>query len=322
MFWDGRVSGTAATGFSTPAGASLPAGLNNALAAQAMMPVTSRAEMRGIAGDMAVDLSLNELAMLDDTAFTAIWQGIMQRVLSYPAYVTKFNTAYSLVPTNQLGFQHAANAIAAFEVATWTKVNTPFDHYLAGDDAALSEAAKRGGLLFYGRAICSSCHSGSLFTNQQFVNIGVPQLGPGMTTGTSPEAPLDFGHGRVSGNASERFQFRVPPLRNVELTAPYMHDGAYTTLAAAVKHYRNPPGAQDGYDVTQLPANLQGRVLLDPATKAAVLSTLDVRMQAPISLSDAEVQDIVEFLKSLTDPTALDQSAEVPATVPSGLPVN
>src|SRR5439155_10431991 len=126
-------------------------------------------------------------------------------------------------------FEHAANAIAAFEVETFTKTNSAFDRYLARDDNALSVDAKRGALLFFGKARCSSCHNGPTLGGQSFASSAVPQLGPG--TGTA--APLDAGRGdpAVSGvPQTPRFFFRIPPLRNVELTAPYMHNGAYATL--------------------------------------------------------------------------------------------
>src|SRR5262249_9460643 len=94
MVWDRRVRpGTGPTSNGTllaPAGAALPGSVTDLLAAQAMMPVTSRLEMRGEVGDLDVLGNPNELAALGDTDFTGIWQGIMARLLAIPAYVTKF----------------------------------------------------------------------------------------------------------------------------------------------------------------------------------------------------------------------------------------
>jgi cytochrome c peroxidase len=228
-----------------------------------------------------------------------------------------FQAAYPAVLPTELGFQHAANAIAAFEVEAFTTVNSPLDQYLRGDNSGLSDAEKRGAVLFLGKAGCGSCHLGPHLTDQQFHSIGVPQLGPGMT----PEEPEDHGHERATGSVGERYQFRTPPLRNVELTAPYMHDGAYTTLEAAVRHYLDTGTALRSYNAAQLRADLQGSQLADPATLDAMAATLDPMVQTPLTLSDAEVGDIVAFLKSLTDPAARNLSGTTPASVPSGLPV-
>ncbi|MGH7534739.1 MAG: cytochrome-c peroxidase, partial [Gemmatimonadales bacterium] len=118
-----------------------------------------------------------------------------------------------------------------------------------------------------------------------------------------------------------RYAFRTPALRNVDLTGPWMHDGAYTTLEAAVRHYIDVPQALAGYDVSQLPPDLQPTYQGDAPTISAILATLDSRVADPLDLSDGDITRIVGFLRSLTDPAALDLSAQVPASVPSGLPV-
>lgn len=317
VFWDGRVSGFGSGPFQTPAGSALPPGLTNILAAQAMFPVTNRREMRGEPGEVDVLGNPNELAQLADSQFADIWRAVMRRVLAVPEYVAKFNAAFPGTPTNTLGFQHAATAIAAFQMQAFTRTNSPLDRYLARDDAALSAEAKRGALLFFGEARCSSCHNGPLLGGQSFANVGVPQLGPGTGAGT----PLDFGFGEIAGNEFYRFSFRVQPLRNVELTAPYMHDGAYATLEAVVRHYNDIPVALRSYDVSQLAPALRGTYHGDEATITAVLSTLDGRLSTPIGLTEEQMREVVAFLKSLTDPAARDLSALIPATVPSGLPV-
>jgi cytochrome c peroxidase len=232
----------------------------------------------------------------------------------------KFAAAYPSVPQNQLGFQHAANAIAAFEVETFTKTNSAFDRYLARDDNALTVDAKRGALLFFGKARCSQCHNGPRLGGESFASVAVPQLGPG--TGIS--APLDAGRGDPSiGGQPQfpRFFFRIPPLRNVELTAPYMHNGAYATLEGVVHHYNNVDSAVKSYDVSQLEPSLRSSYHGDAATIKTLLSSLDGRLQQPLALSEDELRTLVAFLKSLTDPSARDMSGVIPASVPSGLPV-
>jgi len=322
LFWDGRVSDNngGSARFTTPVGTALPPGLANLVAAQAMIPVTNRVEMRGNAGDHDVFGNANELAQPGDAEYAAIWAAIMRRLLAISEYSQKFAAAYPSVSQGQLGFQHAANAIAAFEVEAFTNTNSAFDRYLARDDNALTVDAKRGALLFFGKARCSQCHNGPLLGGQTFASVAVPQLGPGV--GSS--APLDAGRGEpgVGGSfQTPRFFFRVPPLRNVELTAPYMHDGAYSTLEAVVHHYNNVDSAVKSYDVSQLDPSLRSTYHGDPATVSAVLASLDGRLQQPLALSEDELKTLVAFLKSLTDPAARDMRAIIPQSVPSGLPV-
>src|SRR5205814_6054358 len=100
-----------------------------------------------------------------------------------------------------------------FEIASFTKHDSPFDRYLARDDRALTEEQKRGALLFFTEARCVSCHAGALLGGTQFANIGIPQIGPGVGSA----APLDIGRGeQVTQGAGSfyKFAFRVVPLRN------------------------------------------------------------------------------------------------------------
>ena len=337
--WDGRVNEegffgqpqNSTTGqFKAPPGVVFPPGLTNLVAAQAMLPVLSRVEMRGKPGDVDVFGNPNELAAIHDTNEQAVWKGTMDRLLAVQGYVAKFNAAFPGIPTSALGFQHAANAIAAFEIASYTRTKSPFDRYLARDNSALTEDEKRGALLFFGnQARCSQCHNGALLGGQQFANIGVPQIGPGV--GTS--APLDIGRaenlpGGPTQNSFYKFSFRVPALRNVELTAPYMHNGAFRTLETVVRHYTNPDSSLRNYDVTQLDAPLRSLHRGDQTTVNAVAATIDGRLssfgggtQGRVRLNETERAQIVAFLKSLTDPAAKSLMGTVPASVPSGLPV-
>ena len=322
MFWDGRVSvdfGPQGQ-FHAPTGVLLPGGLSNVLAAQAMIPVTNRVEMRGDAGDRDVFGNANELATINDDENQVIWKSVMQRVLGIPGYVQKFAAAYPNLSSSSLGFQHAANAIAAFEASAFTKSNTAFDRYLARDDNAITTDAKRGALLFFGKARCSTCHNGPMLGAQQFANAGVPQLGPG----TGKQLPLDDGRQNdvnVGPPITQPFSFRVAPLRNVELSAPYMHDGVYATLEEVVRHYNNVDSALKAFDPAVLSPALRASYHGDAATVARISSTIDGRIKQPIGLSVDEQRQIVAFLKSLTDPAGKDLSSVIPTSVPSGLPV-
>ena len=314
LFWDGRVARFLS---SFNGGPPVPGDVPNLLSAQAMLPVLDRREMRGEPGDRDVLGAPNELAQIADSDSAAVWQALMRRLLAIPEYVAKFNRAFPNTPTSALRFQQAAEALAAFQVAALTKTNSPFDRYLTHDDAALTTQQKRGAQLFFGTARCSSCHNGPLLGGNGFANAGVPQLGPG-----SPATPpLDRGRADLPDQQFYQFAFRVAPLRNVELTAPYMHDGAFPTLDAVVRHYNDVPLTLTTYDASQLDPALRSTYHGDAATTDSVIRTLDFRLQTPLHLSDAELADLVAFLKSLTDPSARDLSALVPAAVPSGLPV-
>ncbi|MEO8089356.1 MAG: cytochrome c peroxidase [Gemmatimonadales bacterium] len=279
--------------------------------------MTTRLEMRGQVGDLDRFGAPNELAQFGDGEQPAIWAALMNRVLAIPEYVSLFQAAYPALAPADLGFQHAANAIAAFEAQAFTSVNSPFDRYVGGDVAALGEPEKRGALLFFGKAGCGSCHLGPHLSDQQFHAIGVPQVGPGM----SPDEPQDRGLAQVTASQADRFRFRTPTLRNVELTGPWMHDGAYTTLEAAVRHHLNIDSSLQSYDASQLREDLRTSHLSDPATLEAQAALIDPLVRAPLRLSDGEVADIILFLRSLTDPAASDLGASIPASVPSGLPV-
>lgn len=318
MFWDSRVAGNPQDGFTTPAGPALPDGLENVLAAQAMFPVTARSEMRGFAGDIDVLGRANELAVIPDENLPDIWSGIMRRVLDNPAYADMFAAAFPDVPPEARGFEHAANAIATFETAAFTFTRSPWDRYLAGDNTALSNSAKQGALLFFGKANCSACHSGNLFTDQRHHNICTPQLGPGK----GEEAPQDFGRGRETQTPVDRFAFRTPPLRNVTLSGPWMHAGAFNSLQAAVLHHLSPELSLRTFNLINLRPELRDTVQLDADAVGAMLQNIDPLMSRPINLSAEEFTQLIAFLESLTDPAAATLDHVAPHAVPSGLPID
>jgi cytochrome c peroxidase len=317
LFWDGRLSRFGPGGVHLEDGPALPTGISNALVAQAMLPVVTRHEMLGNPGDTDALGNPNELAAFGPGQVTEIWQALMRRLLAYPEYVALFNAAFPGKRASLLRFEDAALAMATFQRQAFTMTRSPFDRYLDRDDTALSAEQKRGALLFFGEARCGSCHNGAFLGGQSFANVGAPQIGPGGRR----EPPLDLGRGELQDNDFYRFAFRVAPLRNVELTAPYMHSGAYPTLEAVVSHYNDVPEALRTYDVAENAAALADSYHGDAATIDAVLATLDHRLRTPLDLTDTEMQDLVAFLSSLTDPAARDLRSLMPPRVPSGLPV-
>ena len=312
LFWDGRVAAKAGGGFTTPAGALLPPGVASVLAAQAMFPVEDRGEMRGQPGETG-----NELGEIPDGNIPLVWNALMVRLRAIPEYDNLFQAAYGQ-SVNTVGFEFAANAIAAFQASAFAKHDTPYDAYVAGDHSALTDQQKRGALLFFGKANCSKCHLGPLLSDQKFHNIAVPQLGPGR-----PGTPnQDFGRMNVTSLPADKYGFRTTPLRNVALTAPYFHNGAFATLEGAVRHYINVSRSLRTYDASQLPTVIQVMVQTGDAVWNDVLSTLDPIVADTLKVSSAEVTDLVAFLQALTDPSALDLSSLIPVSVPSGLDVD
>lgn len=322
-FWDGRVQSHPTGEFATPAGDYLPTGLDSALAAQAMFPVIMRHEMRGgwydVAGyaiapgtapddpvyggasggwhDVDVYGNLNELAAIanDPSQMPQIWQALMARLLAKAEYRRLFAAAYPQLDQEQLGFQQAANALAAFQTATFTVPDTPWDRFLAGEENPLPDQAVAGALLFYGKAGCSSCHRGDLFSDQGYHNIAVPQFGPG----TDDDVPLDYGRWQVTGEERDRFAFGTPTLRSVVHSGPWLHNGAYSSLQEVVRHHLDPEAALRNYTGSHLPPDLRATVQNEPVTVRAILQTLDPLLQDPTHLSAREIERLIAFMQAL-----------------------
>lgn len=314
MFWDSRLT-VDGSDFTSPAGKQLPAGFDSVLQVQAMFPVTSRAEMRGNPGDVDIHGRPNEIADIANDDFVGIWSALRERLMAIPAYRTALTAAFPSVPEAELGYQHAAKAIAEFEKEAFSPNDSAWDRYVAGDESALSDAAKRGATHFYG-GDCASCHSGNLMTDQQHHNVGVPQLGPGKDA-----SHLDIGRALETGNEDDMFSFRTPPLRNVTLTGPWMHNGAFTNLEDVIRHKYDPGKSLEEYDNNQLPEHIQPTVKDGTDTLDAIMSTLDPMLPVDKNLSEEKLEDLMAFMASLTSPSADLMLNLTPNEVLSGLAV-
>jgi cytochrome c peroxidase len=323
LFWDGRISVNPdhPSGYDSPAGDDLPPGLPTVLAAQAMFPVTSNEEMAGQPGENPV---ADAVAAGNLAGPGGVWALLAERLRAIPEYVALFEAAFDDVDgAEDITFVHVATALGAFEADAFRADDSPFDRFLRGRDDALSGAQKRGMALFNGRAGCVVCHSGPLQTDHRFHTIALPQIGPGKGDGVNGRE--DFGRERVTGDPADRYRFRTPSLRNVALTAPYGHSGAFNTLEAHVRHYRDTAASLRAYDPSQ--AALPSRPDLDALdfealAQPAVVEALAAATEAPPrGLSDRDVADLVAFLHALTDPAMLDMRHLMPERVPSGLPL-
>jgi cytochrome c peroxidase len=157
--------------------------------------------------------------------------GVTERLLQDPTYIAAFEKAFGPGP---ITYEKVEKCIASFE-RTVLSGNSPFDrYYYGGDKSAMTEAQIRGLALFRDpkKGNCESCHTigehYALFTDNKFHNIGV-----GFDIGVSN----DKGRATISGNVQETGAYRTPTLRNVALTAPYMHDGSMKTLKDVMDFY-------------------------------------------------------------------------------------
>ena len=170
---------------------------------------------------------------------------IEERIKSAPDYVAKFNAA---LPGRPINIDTVAQAVAAFE-RTIEPGTAPFDRWVAGNEAAISDSAKRGFALFAGKAACFACHGGWRFTDDQFHDIG--------TTTT------DQGRGREVKDATLNFAFKTPTLRSVALRAPYMHNASIATLVDVVRHYEKGGINRPSRSPMMLPIQLTDQERLD-----------------------------------------------------------
>jgi cytochrome c peroxidase len=190
----------------------------------------------------------------------------VKRLRATQYYQAAFRAAFRKNPNRE----HLLEALAAY-VSTLETGSSPWDAFAKGDEHAVSESAKRGRELFTGKAKCFDCHSGIDFTNDEFRNIGLYDGRIWNDEGRSAVTKLERDKGR----------FKVPGLRNVALTAPYMHNGGLPNLRAVLDHYNDP---------NRLVPQAIGRDSL----------------VHPLGLTAGEIDDLEAFLNCLTDTTLLN----------------
>ena len=182
---------------------------------------------------------------------------IAEELKAIKTYVDLSKSAYNREPDAFV----ITRAIATFE-RTLISGNSAYDQFLNGNETALSESQKRGMDLFFSeKTNCSQCHSGFNLTNYNFENNGLY------------ETYLDIGRERITNNPDDNGRFKIPSLRNIELTGPYMHDGSISTLETVIEHYNS--GGKSHHN------------------KSPFIKELN--------LSPQQKEDMVEFLISLTD---------------------
>lgn len=162
----------------------------------------------------------------DKTVFSNSWEAIIEEINKNDDYVSTFKTEY-LVP--HISDQTVKDALTVYLNNLMTP-HSAFDRYLDGDETALSEDAKKGYALFiqYG---CETCHQGPSMGGNLFQKLGIyKDYYAGRTT-----VPADLGMYNITKNESDKYIFKVPSLRNITLTAPYLHDGSIKTLEEIIE---------------------------------------------------------------------------------------
>lgn len=321
LFHDGRlsVSDVYENGFNSPAEEWLPEGLDNILAAQALFPLTSQFEMAGNPKE-------NQIAGAAHDRIDAVWPIVAKRVRIIPEYGELLVEAFNDVnKPSDATITHIANALGDFMNSEWRSFDSPFDAWLSGDKSALTSDQKRGLDLFFGKAGCSECHSGKLFTDHKFHALALPHFGPGRTRRFDPFV-RDVGLMGESDRLEDAYRFRTPSLRNVALTAPYGHNGAYPTLEGIVRHHLNPITGFDSWQIemVKLPKAewleaIDFVAFADRRERARLRNKVDIE---PIDLNDQEIGYLIAFLNALTGTKSISGRLGKPTNVPSGLEVD
>jgi len=303
QFWDGRVENKIS---GDPVKTLEPEvnklRLKDPLAAQVLFPIVSTAEMAGISFGPKVSHLVRDM--------------VVKRLEENEYYTKRFKEIFG---KSKIDLLQVSSSIAAFERSLIFN-ESPWDHYINGNENALTKKQKKGALLFYGAikpsVNCSSCHGGDMMTDFDFHNLLVPQIGPGKGGGTTGRE--DYGRSHVTFDFRDQYKFRTPSLRNVSLTGPYFHNGAYPTLEKVIRHHADMMIHSLNYDPSvNIPATYYSSVM--PTRLERQLHSLAPELKEGMELSENEIEQLVAFLNALTDPNALDLRHLIPEKVPSGL---
>ncbi len=203
---------------------------------------------------------------------------VIEKLNEMEIYRNQFIRAFG---TSEITSERISLALESFMFSIVSD-NSKYDRYLAGT-ATLTESEERGRVLFFAEynpffpelsgADCAHCHAGNNFENDLYMNNGLD----------TDAQFIDFGRENATENVNDRAKFKIPTLRNIEVTGPYMHDGRFSTLEEVVEHYNN---------------GVQNSSTVDPALLGTTSTGLMLDAQEKI--------DLVNFLKTLTDYTFLN----------------
>lgn len=287
FFWDGKVHKLDNKIFS-PIGEGYQSGFNSALAVAAVLPVLARDEFLGRQSffESNKHLELINEAYFKEKLIAA--NKILNKILEEKEDpdVERFRKLIQKAGVSKPDLPLIGNALASFIANKVSQCSpSPWDKYLEGDKAALSEKQKEGAILFFGKGRCAGCHSGSLFTDFDFHSLGVPQG----EFGTHIHRQ-DIGRAGVTFRVEDRYKFRTPPLIKVASTPPYGHNGTFNTLDEIVRFHINPiPYFTEKGWTSDRELLTYGKLL---STRSKTLGFIEIS-------KDEELDRIISYLESL-----------------------
>lgn len=319
LFHDGRIEedATKPSGLRTPMDDEMVQGFASLLSAQTMFPVLSPDEMAGHYSENDISKAVRSGRI---TGPDGAWDLLSRRISQIDAYFHKFKAIDDTILTRKdVRFTDISDAIAAFIAFEWRSDSSPFDAYLR--DGVVLEPQAQAGLEIF-QKVCATCHAGPFQTDHSFHAMGVAQFGPGKAARFETHA-RDTGRMRVTGNPDDAYAFRTPSLRNALNTAPYGHTGAYPTLKSFLSAHLDPRSALQNYDRSMaiLPRLEQPvwRILDAPEEMAKITAAVADRR---IELNANQIDAVIAFLSTLSDPVALKGRLGIPDNVPSGLKID
>ncbi len=271
-------------GLSFTDGAAVSTGIDGQTGVRSSMPLVNLAfNPRGFFWD-GRSATLEEQALIpieDHREMDESWDHVEEKLRTHPNYPQKFREAFGIEYASEIDRELAVKAIAQFE-RTLVSYNSRFDKIVWQQQGWPTEEEQMGrDLFFVEQALptqehpgCSHCHGSALFTENNFFNNGISAV-------DDLESFPDKGQGEVTGNIYDNGKFRAPTLRNIALTAPYMHDGRFATLEEVLDSY-----AEGGHGVANEDPNIQ-----------------------PFSLTEEEKQAMIAFLNMLTDTVFVNDPA-------------
>ena len=353
LMWNGRFFANAAPGrtlgdpFTNMFGFTFPApeGLSlsyqdHLLQAQAFIPPTELVEVAGFTGTSGTDLSrIFEMfdngqglpvPLPDASGFRnhPIRIEALELLNATPGYRLAFGKIFHDVRRGgPITFDMFARAIAEFEF-TLTFANAPIDRFARGQHNAMTDAEKRGALVFFGEGECITCHATKGRSNEMFSDFenhvaGIPQLAPPFGKSNmvydGPGFDEDFGAMQISMESSDKYKFRTAPLRNIALAPAFFHNGAFARLEDAIRFHLNPSQPYNP-DAAGIDRDLRGR--MGPRLPESYFHPLF--QNGGIGLSESQIGDVTQFVRTgLLDPRARKENlcALIPKAVPSRLDV-
>lgn len=265
----------------TQHGHALSHGVNDFLTKRNSMPLQNLAWSSSFGWDGGVhDLDLFAISPITNPVeMNESMANVLEKLRKSPTYPTLFKNAFG---SEEITTERFLKALAQF-MLTMVSANSKYDHYMRYEGIELNEAELAGLTIF--KQKCASCHSGELFTDFSFRNNGLPIKNK------------DYGRYEVNQTESDKYKFKVPSLRNLSYTAPYMHDGRFETLEQVLQHYAS---------------GVESNPYIDPL--------LTQNNQLGIQLSVDEQQKLIAFLKTLDDDNFIKKETLAESSLKAEIP--